>query len=112
EVPPAPARSAASKAVHAPLPINATTLIRGMFQPPGSQPMPGLGTLPVEWLDLPMLANALRRVSSGAQLGPHALQYGHPAGDEHLRRVLATRLADHGLNAVPGPIRSEERRGG
>ena len=29
----------------APLPISATTLIRGMFQPPLGKPMPGLGTL-------------------------------------------------------------------
>ena len=31
-----------------PVPINATSLIRGMFQPPGAKPMPGLGTLPAE----------------------------------------------------------------
>ena len=33
------------RAAH-PLPISATSLIRGMFQPPGARPMPGLGTLP------------------------------------------------------------------
>ena len=52
-----------------PLPISATALIRGMFQPPGGRPMPALGTLPADWLDLPLLAGALRKVSSGAQLG-------------------------------------------
>ncbi|HEX6704343.1 MAG TPA: PLP-dependent aminotransferase family protein [Albitalea sp.] len=97
-------RPAAAKAPHAPLPISATTLVRGMFQAPGAQPMPGLGTLPIEWLDLPMLSSALRKVSSGAQLGPHALQYGQPAGDERLRRALATRLADHGVAATPEQI--------
>ncbi|HEY2927291.1 PLP-dependent aminotransferase family protein [Piscinibacter sp.] len=99
EITPEPARTAATKTARAPLPISATTLMRGMFQPPGALPMPGLGTLPVEWLDLPMLSTALRRVSSGAQLGPLALQYGEPAGDLRLRRVLATRLADHGVVA-------------
>jgi len=97
--PDTPARPAAEKTTRAPLPISATTLMRGMFQPPGALPMPGLGTLPVEWLDLPMLASALRRVSSGALLGPLSLQYGEPAGDLRLRRALATRLADHGVVA-------------
>lgn len=85
-----------------PLPISATTLIRGMFQPPGSQPMPGLGTLPADWLDAPLLASAIRRVS--AQLGRTGLQYGEPAGEVRLRRALATRLADHGVVASPDQI--------
>ena len=46
-----------------PLPLSATALIRGMFQPPGARPMPGLGTLPADWLDLPLLAGALRKVT-------------------------------------------------
>lgn len=101
---PEPVRPHAPKSAPPPLPISATTLMRGMFQPPGAHPMPGLGTLPVEWLDLPMLAAALRKVTSGAQLAPLALQYGQPAGDPRLRRVLATRLADHGVVATPEQI--------
>ncbi len=85
-------------------PVSATTLVRSMFQPPGSQPMPGLGTLPIEWLDLPMLSTALRRVSGAAQLGALSLQYGEPAGDLRLRRVLSTRLVDFGVKAVPEQI--------
>jgi DNA-binding transcriptional MocR family regulator len=104
EAVPEPARPPAAKNPPAPLPISATTLMRGMFQPPGAHPMPGLGTLPIEWLDLPMLSTALRRVSSGSQLGPLALQYGQPAGDPRLRRVLAIRLADHGVKATPEQI--------
>ncbi|HJV62006.1 MAG TPA: PLP-dependent aminotransferase family protein [Albitalea sp.] len=101
---PEPAHPPAAKAPPAPLPISATTLMRGMFQPPGAQPMPGLGTLPIEWLDLPMLSSALRRVTSGRQLAPLALQYGQPGGDPRLRRALATRLADHGVIATPEQI--------
>ena len=97
-------RTAATRAPRTPLPNSATALIRGMFQPPGRQPMPGLGTLPVEWLDLPMLASALRKVSRGAQLGPLSLQYGEPAGDLRLRQALATKLADHGVHATPQQI--------
>jgi len=59
-----PPPSVNSKSPPAPLPISATTLMRGMFQPPGTLPMPGLGTLPVEWLDLPMLSTAWRRVTT------------------------------------------------
>ena len=87
-----------------PLPVSATALIRGMFQPPGSHPMPGLGTLPVDWLDAGLLATALRRVSSGTQLAELSLRYGEPAGDMRLRRALATRLADHGVSAAPQQI--------
>ncbi|MGE4050839.1 MAG: PLP-dependent aminotransferase family protein [Piscinibacter sp.] len=80
-----------------PVPISATTLIRGMFQPPGAQPMPGLGTLPADWLDAPLLASAMRKVST--QLGRSTLQYGEPAGEARLRRALAARLAEHGIAA-------------
>jgi len=99
-----PRAPSAGPGVQRPLPISATTLLRGMFQPPGAQPMPGLGTLPVEWLDLPMLASAMRRVTGSARLGEASLQYGEPAGDPHLRRALAHKLADHGIDAAPEQI--------
>ena len=107
--PEGPARASADGATapgafRTPLPTSATALIRGMFQPPGSHPMPGLGTLPVDWLDAGLLATALRRVGSGTRLAELSLQYGEPAGDMRLRRALATRLADHGVNAVPQQI--------
>jgi DNA-binding transcriptional MocR family regulator len=85
-------------------PLSATALMRGMFQPPGAQPMPGLGTLPVEWLDPAMLASALRQLSRGGRLGPLALHYGEPAGDGRLRRALAAQLAEHGVKATPAQI--------
>ena len=81
-----------------PLPVSATSLIRGMFQPPGARPMPGLGTLPADWLDLPLLAGALRKVSSGQQLAA-SLRYGEPAGEGRLRQALAAKLADFGVSA-------------
>jgi DNA-binding transcriptional MocR family regulator len=87
-----------------PMPNSATALIRGMFQPPGSHPMPGLGTLPVDWLDLPLLASALRRTSGVAQLGASSLRYGEPAGELRLRDALAARLGDLGVTAGPQQI--------
>ena len=94
-----------------PLPNSATALIRGMFQPPGAQPMPGLGTLPAEWLDPPMLAGALRKATSSRQVAARrALQYGDPAGDARLRDALAIKLADHGIAAHAGADRHHRRR--
>ena len=90
---------AVDRPAHLPLPISATALIRGMFQPPGARPMPGLGTLPADWLDLPLLAGALRKATSGAQLGAASLQYGEPAGELRLREALAIKLADFGVRA-------------
>jgi DNA-binding transcriptional MocR family regulator len=87
-----------------PLPNSATALIRGMFQPPGARPMPGLGTLPADWLDLPLLAGALRKATSGAQLGAVSLQYGEPAGELRLREALAVKLADFGVRASASQI--------
>ena len=96
--------NAADRVPSHPLPISATALIRGMFQPPGARPMPGLGTLPADWLDLPLLAGALRKVSSGEQLGAVSLRYGEPAGELRLRTALATKLADFGIDAEPDQI--------
>ena len=94
-------RGTPAPAPRAPLPVNATMLIRGMFQPAGAQPMPGLGTLPAEWLDPAMLASALRRVGGN---GEAFLRYGDPAGEPRLRKVLAERLAEHGVQATPAQI--------
>ena len=84
------------------VPNSATALIRGMFQPPGGRPMPGLGTLPAEWLDPEMLAAAMRKVTAGRNVALTALQYGDPAGETRLRDALALKLADHGIAARPG----------
>ena len=87
-----------------PLPNSATALIRGMFQAPGGRPVPGLGTLPAEWLDAPMLAAAMRRATSSRQTETVALQYGDPAGELRLREALALKIADFGIVAAPAQI--------
>ena len=92
-------RSAAGDASPRPLPNSATALIRAMFQAPGAQPMPGLGTLPADWLDAPMLAAAMRRATSTRQVEATALQYGDPAGERRLREALVLKLADLGVAA-------------
>lgn len=77
-----------------PLPLSATTLIRGMFQPPGALPMPG-PVLPADWLDLPLLATALHRwVSRSNAFADCSAYKGEPAGDARLRQALSQRLAE------------------
>src|SRR3982751_6611881 len=69
-------RAAEAAAALRPLPNSGTALIGAMFQGPGDKPMPGLGTLPAEWLDAPMLAAAMRRAAVTMQSANTALHYG------------------------------------
>ena len=83
-------------------PVDATALIRGMFQGPPGRQGPGLGTLPEPWLDGALLDRALRRVLSQAT---DALRYGDPAGDLGLRQALSRRLGGElGIAAQPDDI--------
>lgn len=95
-----PAQTVATPAT----PIDASALIRGMFQA-DARHAPGLGTLPGEWLDLPMLQSAMRRVVSQSEEPDQlALQYGEPGGDPRLRSALSRRLEDLGVHAAPEQI--------
>ena len=84
-----------------PAPVDATALIRSMFQAQGGRPAPGMGTLPEAWLDAPLLQRALRRVCQQPEAW---LRYGDPAGSPRLRTALALRLADLGIGATPAHI--------
>jgi DNA-binding transcriptional MocR family regulator len=98
------ARERAPAAAAARAPLDASALIRSMFQA-DARMAPGLGTLPAEWLDLGVLQSAMRKVISQSE-GPDqlALQYGEPGGDPRLRAALAQRLADLGIAATPAQI--------
>ena len=85
-----------------PAPVDATALIRGMFQVQGGLPAPGMGTLPEEWLDAALLQRALRRVASGPADG--WLRYGDPSGDASLRAALVRRLSDLAIHADASQI--------
>ena len=85
-------------------PVNAGALIRGMFQPPGERPQPGMGAFPPEWMENSFLQAAVRKVTTTKALNDASLRYGEPLGDAHLRRVLATRLQGMGLPAEAGQI--------
>ena len=82
-------------------PVDATALIRSMFQVQGSKPSPGMGTLPESWLDAAPLQRALRQVCSRSSQTNDWLRYGEPAGDTRLRQALSRRLAELGIAAAP-----------
>jgi DNA-binding transcriptional MocR family regulator len=83
-------------------PVDATALIRSMFQQRGDRPSPGMGTLPEDWLDPALLQRELKRVAT--RHSGEWLRYGDPAGDPLLRDALAHRLADLGITAAPQQI--------
>ncbi|HET9821627.1 MAG TPA: PLP-dependent aminotransferase family protein [Burkholderiaceae bacterium] len=86
-------------------PLDAATLVRSMFEHQGARaPSPGIGTLPADWLDLPLLHGALRRAMAEDRRDPTSLRYGDPAGDARLRGALARRLGDFGIAADAGQI--------
>ena len=97
----AAAPSARARALAPAAPVDATALIRSMFQAQGGRPAPGMGTLPESWLDAPLLQRALRRVCQQPEAW---LRYGDPAGSPRLRDALARRLADLGIAATSAHI--------
>lgn len=83
-------------------PVDVTSLMRSMFaQRAYKGHSPGMGVLPPEWLDLPLLHSALRRALADDVREGQSLRYGEPAGDTRLRTALSQRLADLGVNAEP-----------
>ncbi|WP_284616084.1 PLP-dependent aminotransferase family protein [Aquabacterium humicola] len=99
---PARAPTAALSVNALPAPVDATALIRGMFQGRQGHVGPGLGTLPEPWLDKALIERALRRTLPHAA---DALRYGDPAGDPSLRQALSRRLdGELGIAADTGQI--------
>jgi DNA-binding transcriptional MocR family regulator len=85
-------------------PMNATALIRGMFDGVSNKPQPGAGVLPHDWLKTTFLATAVRRSCTVEALNSFSLQYGEPQGDMGLRRALSTKLAGIAVQAAPEQI--------
>ena len=65
--------------------------------------MPGCGWLPEQWMPHDTMRKALRRIARGNP-GEGLVGYGVPAGPEPLRRLLARRLAEQGVEAGPDQI--------
>ena len=86
------------------VPVNATALIRGMFQGSSNKPQPGMGVFPPDWLETTFLPAAVRKVTSSRALNTYSLQYGEPAGDSGLRQSLSNKLAAINVHAAPSQI--------
>ena len=86
------------------VPLNATALIRGMFQGSSDKPQPGMGVFPPDWLETTFLPAAVRKVTSSRALNAYSLQYGEPAGDSGLRQSLSNKLAAINVHAAPSQI--------
>ena len=86
------------------VPVNATALIRGMFQGSSDKPQPGMGVFPPDWLETTFLPAAVRKVCSGRALQSFSLQYGEPAGDSALRQSLSKKLASINVQASSAQI--------
>ncbi len=85
-------------------PIDASTLIRGMFHRVSNKPQPGMGVFPPEWLDTSFMPAAVRKVTSGSALRDFSLSYGEPMGDSSLRRALSKKLGALNVHAAPDQI--------
>ena len=96
--------ASARRSASPPAPVDATALIRSMFQVQGGLPAPAMGTLPESWLDAHLLQRALRRVVASPEAASSWLGYGDPAGDSQLRAALCRRLGDLGIHAPAGQI--------
>jgi DNA-binding transcriptional MocR family regulator len=90
--------------VPSPPPVNAASLIRGMFHQPSAEPQPGMGVFPPDWLDADFLSAALRKVVASPALRESSLRYGEPQGDSGLREILSAKLSSLGLHATPGQL--------
>jgi DNA-binding transcriptional MocR family regulator len=60
--------------------------------------MPGCGWLPEQWMPHDTMRKALRRIARGNP-GEGLVGYGLPAGPEPLRRLIAHRLVEQGVEA-------------
>ncbi len=86
------------------VPVNATALIRGMFQGTSNKPQPGMGVFPPDWLQTSFMGTAVRKVTTSSALNAYSLHYGEPAGDGGLRQSLSKKLAAINVQAAPGQI--------
>ena len=64
---------------------------------------PGCGWLPDEWMPEDLLRKGLRGIARSAEV-PCVTAYSSPMGPEPLRRLIARRMNEQGIEAGPGQI--------
>lgn len=72
-------------------------LLRNALAQPASQPIPGAGWLPCDWMDEAGIQRSLRTLSKRS--GSFLTSYGQPAGYAPLRDWLQHRLSEIGISA-------------
>lgn len=82
--------------------LDVVWLVRNMFRQLPPEKMPGVGSLPNEWLDADLVGNALRSVSRQNQ--NMLLQYGTPQGFLPLRQQLQLKMAELEIAVTPDQI--------
>ncbi len=82
--------------------VDVLWLIRNALRQPSTQPMPGAGWLPADWMDEDGIRRSLRALSRKS--GDFLSGYGLPGGYLPLRELLQRRLAEIGVAAEPGQI--------
>lgn len=82
--------------------LDVVWLVRNMFRQLPPEKMPGVGSLPNDFLDGDMVGNALRAVSRQNQ--NMLLQYGTPQGFLPLRQQLQLKMAELEISATPDQI--------
>lgn len=95
------ARPPAHKGITSPIQleraIDTLWLLRHSLNSPRTDPIPGAGWLPHQWLDEDAIQRSLRQLAKHP--GSHLTSYGHPEGYLPLRQLLQNRLADIGIGA-------------
>ena len=94
----------ANNRLNAGRPIDATALLRGMFERGSQKPQPGMGVFPPDWLDTPFLQTAVRKFTGATALRQATLSYGDPKGDVSLRSALSQKLGALNVLASPSQI--------
>jgi DNA-binding transcriptional MocR family regulator len=82
--------------------VDVLWLIRNALRQPSTQPMPGAGWLPADWMDEDGIRRSLRALSRKS--GDFLSGYGHPGGYLPLRELLQRRLAEIGVAAEPAQV--------
>jgi DNA-binding transcriptional MocR family regulator len=83
--------------------IDPMWMLRQSLQPAPGALMPGCGWLPEEWIAGEALGRALRTVAREGMSEPMQ-GYSVPAGFEPLRRLIARRLMEQGVEASPDQL--------
>jgi DNA-binding transcriptional MocR family regulator len=83
--------------------IDPMWMLRQALSTSADGPIPGCGWLPPDWMADEAIRKGLRQLARGRDPAP-LVGHSSPAGSEALRRVIARRLLEQGVEAAPHQI--------